>query len=100
MKNNKFKNKSKAINDDKNLITVKLEFKNNLLYFHYLRLENIGRNFTHGSDNLENITFVSIHVRRTDYAHHMSVLFNLTYVEDSYFFNAIQYFRKNFDVRI
>jgi len=65
-----------------------------------LRLKNIGRNFTGGSDNLDNITFVSIHVRRTDYAHHMSVLYNMTYVEDSYFSHAIQYFKNKFDVRI
>jgi hypothetical protein len=45
-----------------------------------------------------NVTLVSMHIRRTDYAHHLSVLFNMTLVEDSYFATAVNHFKKKFSV--
>ena len=45
-----------------------------------------------------NVTFVSVHVRRTDYAHHLSVLYNMTFVEDKYFNQTIELCRKRYKV--
>jgi hypothetical protein len=45
-----------------------------------------------------NFTFVSIHARRTDYGYHLKALYNLTYVETSYFLNAMEYFTEKFQV--
>jgi hypothetical protein len=39
------------------------------------------------------VTFVSVHVRRSDYANHLSVLYNLSYVEEDYFNQAFHHFR-------
>ena len=36
--------------------------------------------------------------RRTDYAHHMSVLYNLTYVANDYFVEAAKFFKRKFQV--
>ena len=43
-------------------------------------------------------TFISIHVRRTDYSHHLSVLYNMTFVDNGYFENATNYFRNKLKV--
>ncbi len=68
-----------------------------IIHFTY-RLEILGQNFTNGSQDLSDVTFISIHVRRTDYAHHMSVLYNLSYVTISYFQDAIHYYKSNYNV--
>jgi hypothetical protein len=64
------------------------------------RLESLARNFTDGSEDLSDVTFISIHVRRTDYAHHMSVLWNMSYVNTSYFHDAIKYYKSNYNVSV
>ncbi len=64
------------------------------------RLENLAQNFTNGSEDLSDVTFISIHVRRTDYAHHMSVMYNMSYVNTSYFHDAINYFKSNYNVSV
>ena len=51
-----------------------------------------------GVDRNNNLTLVSIHVRRTDYAHHLQVLFDLKYVEEEYFKNATDYYKNKFNV--
>ena len=45
-----------------------------------------------------NSTFVSVHVRRSDYSHHLAVLYNLTYVDDDFFRRAFKYFRDKYHV--
>jgi hypothetical protein len=60
-------------------------------------LEEASLNFSK-SDETEAITFVSVHSRRNDYATHLSVLYNFTFVEDTYFFRAIERYRKTFKV--
>jgi len=45
-----------------------------------------------------NFTFVSIHSRRTDYERHLKILFNLTFVDTSYYFNAMEFFKTKFEV--
>ena len=44
------------------------------------------------------VTLVSVHVRRSDYEHHLSVLYNLSYVDVDYFQRAFSYFRGKFQV--
>ena len=65
--------------------------------FLFGRLEEVSRNFSKSSET-EEITFVSVHGRRTDFANHLSVLYNFTFVEDEYFFRAIERYRKTFKV--
>ena len=47
---------------------------------------------------IEDLTFISIHVRMTDYAYHLDKLYNLTYVSEDYFEKAKQHFSKHFSV--
>ena len=47
---------------------------------------------------LEDLTFVSIHVRRTDYAYHLNYWYNLTYVSNDYFQRAKQHYKNQFHV--
>jgi len=42
--------------------------------------------------------YISIHVRRTDYSHHLSVLYNKSFVDNQYFENATNHFRRNYEV--
>ena len=51
-------------------------------------------------DNNNNPTYVSIHVRRTDYENHLKVLSNMQPVSITYFFDAMKYFRDNYKVII
>jgi hypothetical protein len=45
------------------------------------------------------VTFVSIHVRRTDYAHHLSVLYNISFVDIDYFNTTVQVCRQKYKVQ-
>ena len=63
-----------------------------------LRLENLGRSFTSGNPDLSNVTFISIHARRTDYQRHMSVLYNMSHVDETYFRRAIDYYSTRYHV--
>ena len=38
---------------------------------------------------MSNVTFISIHVRRTDYPKHLSTYFNASYLDNDYFDRAI-----------
>ena len=44
------------------------------------------------------VTFVSIHVRRTDYARHLKVLYNASFVQSDYFDRAIKLCRDRYKV--
>ena len=61
------------------------------------RLLEVGQKL---SQDLSSVTFISIHVRRTDYSNHMHGLFNLTYVDTDYFRRAIDHFRGKYDARL
>jgi hypothetical protein len=62
------------------------------------RLRRLAKRHFNSTVHFLDITFVGIHVRRSDYAHHLSILYNLAYVEDAYFSKATQYFREKFRV--
>ena len=62
------------------------------------RLRQLSKRHFGNSTFPPEVTFVSIHVRRSDYANHLSVLYNLTYVDDDYFKKATQYFRDKYKV--
>ena len=47
-----------------------------------------------------NNTMVSIHIRLTDFAHHLKVLWNMKYAPDEYFRRAMQYFHTKYEVKI
>ncbi len=49
---------------------------------------------------MNNLTYISIHVRRADYARHLSILYNMTFVDIDYFVNATKYFNNNFQVNL
>ena len=49
--------------------------------------------------DLNELTFVSLHVRRGDYAEHLNYWYNLTYVTEDYFHKATQYYMQQFKVR-
>ncbi len=48
---------------------------------------------------LKDLTFISIHVRMTDYADHLKYWYKLDYVTDDFFRKAKQYFREKFKVK-
>ena len=60
------------------------------------RLEAIGRNCS--EKGMRNITYISIHYRRTDMINHLTFFHNLSYVDDSYFLHAVQHFKKKHNV--
>ncbi len=64
--------------------------------FCFFRLEGIGRNCS--ERGMKNMTYISIHFRRTDMINHLTFFHNLTYVNDTYFLNAIHFFKKKYDV--
>ena len=45
-----------------------------------------------------NITMVSIHVRLTDFAHHLKVLFNMTFISNEFLTEAMTYYNKKYQV--
>ena len=46
----------------------------------------------------ENITMVSIHVRLTDFAHHLKVLYNMTFVPNKFLTKAMEYYKDKYEV--
>jgi len=62
------------------------------------RLRRLAKRRFNSSVSFADITFVGIHVRRSDYAHHLSILYNLAYVDDNYFAKATHYFREKYKV--
>ena len=65
------------------------------------RLREVKSKSTFGSDNKlddDEVTFISIHVRRTDYAGFLSTFVNLSLADETYFNVATDYFRKRYKV--
>jgi hypothetical protein len=52
------------------------------------------------NNNDDDITFISIHVRRTDYAGFLSTFVNLSLADETYFDVATDYFRKRYKVNL
>jgi hypothetical protein len=64
------------------------------------RLSRLSKRHFENATVYPEVTFVSIHVRRSDYANHLSILYNLSYVSDDYFKKATQYFREKYQVML
>jgi hypothetical protein len=62
------------------------------------RLEFIGQKIANVNINVSDITFVSIHIRLTDYPKNLGLAYDLQAVGLDYFDRAITYFRKKFEV--
>ena len=45
-----------------------------------------------------NVTMVSIHVRLTDFAYHLKVLYNQTYISNTFLTEAMTYYTKKYQV--
>ena len=45
-----------------------------------------------------NITMVSIHVRLTDFAYHLKVLFNMTFISNKFLTDAMGYYADKYEV--
>lgn len=56
------------------------------------RLREVRDRFIADTSENTSFTFVSVHARRTDYGSHLKILYNLTYVDKSYFLRAMEYF--------
>jgi hypothetical protein len=44
------------------------------------------------------LTYISVHVRRSDYAMYLNYWYKKGYVEDDYFARAVTFFRQKFEV--
>ncbi len=85
---------------------MKLHFRNAFFYFrlttigkhHIKKLSSTSTLTTTTKLTLKDLTFISIHVRMTDYADHLKYWYQLDYVTDDYFRKAKQYFRQKFKV--
>lgn len=67
------------------------------LILYLFRLEDVKEKAKHFSSN-HNFTFVSIHSRRTDYGLHLQALYNLSYVNTSYYYDAMEFYKTKFEV--
>ena len=63
------------------------------------RLEFIGQKIANVNISISDITFVSIHIRLTDYPKNLGLAYDLQAVGLDYFDRAITYFRKKFEVK-
>ena len=81
---------------------TKLKLKNRKLNTNFLiRLKKIGKEHTTKNHNFTDadLTFVSIHVRRTDYIDYLKENgIGHQEVDSSYYHNAMQYFRERYKV--
>ena len=72
---------------------------NNLSFIDLISsLQNLTNQFVEDSSIDGPITYVSIHVRRTDYGIYLDYWYKKSYVEDDYFAKAVQFYRDNFTV--
>jgi hypothetical protein len=62
------------------------------------RLEFIGQKIANVNISISDITFVSIHIRLTDYPKNLGLAYDLQAVGLDYFDRAITYFRNKFEV--
>ena len=49
-------------------------------------------------NEVKNFTTVSIHIRLTDFGHHLKDMFHVTYAQPEYFSRAMQYFTDRYQV--
>lgn len=47
----------------------------------------------------DDLLFVGVHVRRTDYQAHLSKLYNLTLISEQYLLHAMDFYKRKFQVR-
>ena len=68
----------------------------------FSRLDNLAQRYYDRKLNTTSdpVTYVSIHVRRSDYGMYLNFWYKKTYVEDDYFAKAVQFYREKFKVRI
>ena len=52
------------------------------------------------NETVGNVTIVSIHVRLTDYKHHLKLLFDLELIPPKWFSTAMNYFRNKYQVNL
>ena len=74
------------------LVTQVLRFKQDDIS----HAKEIMSGFNPGSNN----TMISIHIRLTDFAKHLKILWNMKYAPDEYFKRAMTYFHNKYTVRI
>ena len=48
--------------------------------------------------DLNELTFVSVHVRRNDYGRHLKNWYKMSYVEMEFFQRAVNYYRLKYEV--
>ena len=48
----------------------------------------------------DTITMISIHVRLTDFKHHLKVLWNMSFISNSFLTKAMEYYTKKYQVII
>ena len=46
----------------------------------------------------EDVAIVGVHARRTDYANHLHLAYNATFVDDQYFLHAMSFYKEKFHV--
>jgi len=68
---------------------------------HFLRLQEIKSTHLRHFDINQNatLTFIGIHVRRSDYKKHLNYWYKKMFVDEKYFSRAIRFYRKQFKVR-
>ena len=75
------------------------ELVNKILKFredHMVRAKEILSGLNTG----QNSTMVSVHIRLTDFAKHLKILWNMQYASDEYFKRAMNYFHSKYKVRL
>ena len=84
------------VNELRDIFQVKLEYQN----LAHDELAAVVQDYSSKSHttSTEDITIVGVHARRTDYAHHLSFLYNLTLVDDQYFLQAMSFYKEKFQV--
>ena len=85
-----------TVSQEKNNIYAKKQFKACL--FPRMRIIGNGYQSKWSISTLKELTFISIHVRRTDYDYHLNYWYKLTYVSEQYFEEAMQYYKEKYQV--
>ena len=61
-------------------------------------IKNTYKGTKHKRSPNSNVTMVSIHVRLTDFAHHLNVLFNMTFISNKFLSQAMEYYHRKYNV--
>ena len=93
------------------LIYLKIKLLSNFNYktlqlnhIQHFRLKQIGLQQLQRTNNTkmmttEDLTYVSVHVRMSDYPNHLRITYDLPTVSDDYFIKAFQHFRGQYNVK-